>query len=430
MWNIHSRKGFLPFDPIERLHPATPGGDVIEETAKNLPFFVANKTVRKDLVAALSYDNGIHYTGPLLTKLTLGDLFNNCIDSPQQAERAMMLYSYFASSYIHAPGEEPVKVLPKEIAVPLQKLAKIVGRPPILSYASYCLYNWKRIDPKKPIELGNIELLQNFTLSEGRRDENWFILVHVDIEAKASRAIWAINDHMYIPRERLEKETEGFAENPWSSIGGTWSDEMAAITGNTQMFFCPAGIEHLMYMFEDISYSLGKMYETLCRMPEECSTDVYYSQVRPYIFSYENIVYEQDPWYWQISGDGKPMTYRGETGAQSSCIPAIQLALGVKHKDSLLTQHLKDMRNYMPPAHRQWLAILEEHGGFRQIAKNIGYEKQYNECIERLIAFRSKHLEYAINYIQKKVTNPVGTGGTPYIQWLSNLVDETKEYMF
>jgi len=68
-------------------------------------------------------------------------------------------------------------------------LQKKCGRPPVLSYASYALNNWRRINPELPIELGNIALLQNF---HGGQDEEWFVLVHVAIEATATPAIQAI----------------------------------------------------------------------------------------------------------------------------------------------------------------------------------------------------------------------------------------------
>ena len=65
-------------------------------------------------------------------------------------------------------------------------MSQRLGRPPVLSYASYALDNWRRLDPSGPIALGNIVLLQNFL---GGLDEEWFILVHVDIEAKAAPAL-------------------------------------------------------------------------------------------------------------------------------------------------------------------------------------------------------------------------------------------------
>jgi len=35
---------------------------------------------------------------------------------------------------------------------------------------------------------------------------------------------------------------------------------------------------------------------------------------------------------------------------------------------------------------------------------------------------------HAINYIEKKVANPIATGGTPYIPWLRQIIEETKEF--
>src|SRR5436853_4428828 len=113
------------------------------------------------------------------------------------------------------------------LAVPWHAVAQKVGRPPVLSYASYALHNWRRIDPSRGIELGNICLLQNFW---GGADEEWFILIHVDIEAKAASAIRSL-----IPAQRAAAENR--------------ADDLRA---------------HL----SAIESALAKMYATLARMPE------------------------------------------------------------------------------------------------------------------------------------------------------------------
>ena len=61
-----------------------------------------------------------------------------------------------------------------------------MGRPPVLSYASYALDNWTRLDESQPIAIGNIMLMPNFL---GGLDEDWFVLIHVDIEARAAPAL-------------------------------------------------------------------------------------------------------------------------------------------------------------------------------------------------------------------------------------------------
>jgi indoleamine 2,3-dioxygenase len=55
----------------------------------------------------------------------------------------------------------------------------------------------------------------------------------------------------------------------------------------------------------------------------------------------------------------------------------------------------------------------------------------YNDCVELVERFRSLHLEYAATYIfcqaQRNAKNPhaVGTGGTPFMQYLKKHRDET-----
>ncbi len=354
-FDVDSR-GFLPnTDPVERID------DDIEDLVQNLPEWMEKGTVRKELLNNLSFDFSKHFSKDVSI-----------------LERCFAIFCYFASAYVHSPNEEKTKLLPQAIACPLTELSIILGRKPILSYASYCLTNWRRIDKEKPIELGNIELLQNFSHGEFKEDESWFILVHVEIEAQAAEGIKVIKEFL---------------------IDDKKSD-----------------------IFNPLLKSLVNMNSAMNRMPEHCRPDVYFNKVRPYIFGFEDIVYER---CW----DGKPQNYRGETGAQSSIIPAIQTALGIKHKDSMLTMHLKDMRNYMPFVHSGFLTGLESKTySLRDYAKDNYLEYKYNSCLEQFISFRKRHLEYAVNYIEKKVKDPKGTGGTPYIPWLSNLIKESEEY--
>ncbi|MBA3573160.1 MAG: hypothetical protein H0W34_14575 [Pyrinomonadaceae bacterium] len=51
--------------------------------------------------------------------------------------------------------------------------------------------------------------------------------------------------------------------------------------------------------------------------------------------------------------------FRGETGAQSSIIPALDSALGIAHAENPFTVFLGEMRHCMPPAHRAYLEMLE-----------------------------------------------------------------------
>lgn len=279
---------------------------------------------------------------------------------------------YMASAYVHS-GDKSSKI-PSYIAVPLVHLSKELKRPPILSYASYCLYNWELINDKAPVKLGNIQLIQNFT-EEYKRDEDWFILIHVDIEARAAEGVSAI----------LANQT---------------------------------GTKSLLDTLKSLHNSLINMNITMARMPEKCDPDIYYKHVRPYIFGFKDVVY---------SGcfNEEPQNFRGETGAQSSIIPAFINFLGIKHQNSMLVQHLEDMKKYMPAKH---VIFINNIQSIRDQVDDTTKEL-YNACIEEVIKFRNKHFEYAVNYIEKKVENPTGTGGTPYIPWLKQLVEETESFI-
>src|SRR5258708_10922831 len=102
----------------------------------------------------------------------------------------MLLLSYFGHAYVWGEAKF-ADVIPEPAAVPWHALAHHLGRPPVLSDASYALRNWRRLDQATPIPLGTLALLQNFL---GGVDEEWFILVHVEIEAKAGRGMQSLVD--------------------------------------------------------------------------------------------------------------------------------------------------------------------------------------------------------------------------------------------
>ena len=132
--------GFLPQeDPLLSL---TSGYAIWDEVGRDLPKYLMSGKVRKWL-------SGI----PKLDTAAMND--------HRELERAMLLLSYFGSAWVW--GEEEVNaVIPANIAVPWCDVAAKMGRPPILSYASHALNNWRRLEASRGIELGNIARLLNF----------------------------------------------------------------------------------------------------------------------------------------------------------------------------------------------------------------------------------------------------------------------------
>jgi indoleamine 2,3-dioxygenase len=303
------------------------------------------------------------------------------VEPADQKERLPQLRLYYvrlgfvASAYVNQVGQPPVDLLPRNLAVPLCAACRELSRPPILSYDGYALYNWKRFDPAGPIALGNIDTLQNFV---HLYDEHWFILVHVEIEAIAARILAAIDDA--------------------ASAAGAGDGAMVSRALRT------------------IGAAVWQQVAVLRRIPEKMDPAVYYKTFRPYIRFFEHITYE--------GVDAKPMDYRGETGAQSSIMPTLVALMKIPHKPSLLTDHLADMQNFMPIEHRRLIAWVRGLPSLRPLAE----KEAYNDVLEAMATFREVHFGWAQEYINQRVTDPRGTGGTPYMQWLGQLINETRAH--
>ena len=309
---------------------------------------------------------------------------------------AMVHLSFIAHSYIWG-GDKPQKILPEVISKPWVKLSKFLGRPPILSYASYCLDNWFKIDNDQPISLDNVALINNFL---GGVDEDWFVTIHVCIEDASGDAI----DAAY----KLSKLNE---------------------TNNVNDF----SIE-----LRRIIKSLKAVNKIFSRMPEKCDPYVYYHRVRPYIFGTKDNPDLKHGLIYENQFNNEPQFFRGETGAQSSIIPLLDGALGVEHTNDNLRHYLNEMRDYMPPKHRKMIEYVEKTSQAKKfIDKSKKLTKEYNGCLEEIRKFRAMHLEYAATYIHKQaqVNNTFGTGGstirgtggTPFMKYLKKHRDETQK---
>jgi indoleamine 2,3-dioxygenase len=290
---------------------------------------------------------------------------------------------FLASAYVNQVGQEPSRVLPANLALPLCRACKLLNRPPILSYDGYALYNWKRFRKDGPIALGNIDTVQNFV---HLYDEHWFILVHVEIEAIAARILDAI------------------------------ATVQAALDANA-----PALIDDAV---RDIAGAVNEQVRVLRRIPEKMDPALYYKTFRPYIRFFENVEYEAEVEGARVAAGSAArlrINFRGETGAQSSIMPLVVAFMKIPHRTSMLTNHLIDMRNYMPAEHRALIAAVEAMPSIRAMTS----KQNYNAVLDAMAEFRSVHYEWAQEYINRRTDDPRGTGGTPYMQWLKQLIDET-----
>ncbi|WP_338466080.1 indoleamine 2,3-dioxygenase [Novosphingobium sp. ZN18A2] len=313
----------------------------------------------------------------------------------EQVRAAMVRFSFLVQAYVWGEEQAP-RHLPANLARPIVALADRLGQAPLLPYSGYVLDNWARIDKSGPVALDNVRMVQNFL---GGMDENWFVLVHVAIEAEAGVLL---DNAVKVVR--------------------------AADRGDAAM------AERLL-IENDLAWE--KIYAAFARMPERCDPYIYFNRVRPYIHGWANnpaldggLVYDGVEKF-----GGKPQALRGQTGSQSSIVPAMDALFGVRHGDDPLKHFLDELHQYRPVAHRRFIEDLGKHSTLREFVAGAGsstLREAFNANIEQVARFRTHHLEYAASYINKQMgaargNDPdVGTGGTPFMKYLKKHRDENR----
>lgn len=173
-----------------------------------------------------------------------------------------------------------------------------------------------------------------------------------------------------------------------------------------------------------IAGAVNDQIRVLRRIPEKMDSTLYYRTFRPYIRFFENVLYEGAERDCGVGGAPVRMNFRGETGAQSSIMPTLVAFMKIPHKPSMLTNYLADMRNYMPAEHRRVIESVQAMLNIQDIAD----KHAFNAILDAVAEFRSIHYGWAQEYINRWTTDPRGTGGTPYMQWLQRLIDETRAF--
>ena len=307
---------------------------------------------------------------------------------------AMVRYSFLVQAYVWG---EPTAIttLPANLALPFVALSDAIGFPPVMNYAGYVLDNWFRLDKAGAITLDNLVMDQHFA---GGQDENWFVLVHVAIEAVAGLAL-------ALGVDLVRASDAGDAPR------------------------CEALLIEMNAVWDEINAIFD-------RMVEKCDPYIYFNRVRPYINGWKNnpampdgLIYEGVAQY-----GGKPQALRGQTGSQSSIVPSMDALFQVTHTTDDLRAFLAELHHYRPRQHRMFIEDMQAASHLRDFARtqHQSLKDAFNACVEQVARFRSRHLEYAASYINKQASNAagndpdVGTGGTPFMKYLKKHRDENR----
>lgn len=334
---------------------------------------------------------------PTIDELSDQSLLINFDDLSERELRLLNVqFSFIGHAYIYG-GSSPLSRLPASLAKPWVQISYMLGRPAVLSYASYCLDNWFKINDGDPISLDNVALIHNFL---GGIDEDWFVTIHVCIEHAARGAIKSA-----VQISKLFKEDNISKKDVYVNLN------------------------QLKNSFIEINHIFRKM-------PEKCDPYIYYHRVRPYIFGWKNNPDLKNGVIYEGCFDNKPQFYRGETGAQSSIVPTMDALFNISHEKDELRDYLDEMRRYMPPAHRKLIEYVEKNSKLKTFINNDKQlEVLFNQSLVEITAFRAQHLQYAADYIHKQNTKSTlfgsggsvirGTGGTPFMKYLKKHKDET-----
>ena len=403
-YGVSAERGFLPTsDPLTTLLPLPPAVTAAAEADGSAALFARWEAVATELPGLLAAQNVRQRVLELPMEPAPAAWTAHLAADERWLERAYLTLSFLAHAAVW--GESPpLTTLPPQLAVPWCAVAKQLGRRPVLTYASFNLNNWRRLDLHDDIMLGNTCRCNNFLAGQ---DEEWFSAVHVAIEARSGAAVVAVTEALRV-------------------CAGAAIDARAASTA-----------------LDAAAQSIDECIAILERMGERCDPYIYNERVRVFMSGWtadsmppEGLTYEGVP--LNAEGDTKWLeapqrarppwrqeAYFGETGAQSSVVPALDAALGVGFSEDELLPYLHAMRDYMPPRHSEFIQALERAPALRDKVLSSGDDQlqaSYNRCIEGLVRFRKLHFELAYTYVRQWDERPdeeiKGTGGTPFMPYL------------
>jgi indoleamine 2,3-dioxygenase len=134
--------------------------------------------------------------------------------------------------------------------------------------------------------------------------------------------------------------------------------------------------------------------------------------------------------------NNEPQYYRGQTGAQDSIIPMMDIFTGIVdyYPDNQLTQYLLDLRSYRPVCVQNFFNDLREHYKTNNIFEQLKNDSNYEgliyllKIVDEVYLFRNGHWQFVQKYIMSNTKYAFATGGTPITTWLINQIEAVIEF--
>jgi indoleamine 2,3-dioxygenase len=287
-----------------------------------------------------------------------------------------------------------------------------------MEYAgSYALFNYRLQDPNRGLEYDNLLLIRAFEHGlDPSSSEAGFVLVHIDM-----------------------------VKNSGPLISGTML-ALSALTGRKgadptmQRKTFNEGLDTVLSAMRKVNAVMETMWGK--------SKPRSYTSFRTFIFGITSQSMFPDGVVYEGVNDSKPMSFRGESGANDSMVPLMDNLLQIQMPDTPLTEILHDFREYRPSNHRQFLVEVKqcsEDLGVKDFAlgSHIDHRATTDEQMDLLLEsrrlwimllnqvrdFRWRHWCFAREYILKQTSHPTATGGSPIVTWLPNQLQTVMEEM-
>ncbi|TXT10766.1 hypothetical protein VHUM_02271 [Vanrija humicola] len=397
--------------------------------------------------------------------------------------RAHIVLAFLAHFYVHcAPAATPTSphTVPASISVPLLAASRLVGLPPILTYADTVLWNVLPEDPDRPTNLANNPPERTLATFTNTRSEAMFYLVSAECEAAGAAAL-------ALMRQCLD---ELFL-----------ADELA--------------LRRLTVYLRQLAVLIDRVGDITLRMNTEVDPEEFYHLIRPWFrggdadgpsspgwlfLGTDDEAHEAENTFAPASAGRK---FSGPSAGQSSLVHAFDIFLTVDHSERedeaeaarsadpdaapirlnavpVLPEHvaeaeaeakaggaveatfLQRMLQYMPLPHRTFLLHLSSHPTpLRPLVlarkdTHPALANAYDGALAALRRFRDKHMRVVSRFIvqqarrqpsarvrallgqedepedeqvEVQVDGLRGTGGTPLIRFLKRCRDNTSRAM-
>jgi indoleamine 2,3-dioxygenase len=276
------------------------------------------------------------------------------------------------------------RLIPHHIAKPFVSISEKLQVKPWLDYHyAYSLGNYLKHDSTKGLDWKNLHMACSFSETS---DETGFIMLHVYINEVSPQLVSCVLDY---PTHQ-----------------------------NKALFECAA-------LMMEINARRREMWTA--------SRHEHYNDFRVFIMGIKgNQDIFGDGVVYEGCFDNQPQQFRGQTGAQDSIIPLMDIFTGIVdyYPTNQLTEYLMDLRSYRPVCIQEFFTDVRAYYQAHPLIEQLDDEGLVYllQIVDQIYLFRNGHWQFVQKYIMANVSYAQATGGTPITSWLINQIEAVLEY--